>query len=48
MVSPARLAFDYEITGSAGLVALGSTVHATVDRTGRPMRIPARVKALVG
>jgi len=48
MVSPARLAFDYEITGPNGLVALGSTVHATMDRTGRPIRIPARVTALVG
>jgi acyl-CoA thioester hydrolase len=48
MVSPARLAFDYEITGAAGLVARGSTVQATMDRNGRPMRIPARVKALVG
>ncbi len=48
LVSPARLAFDYEITGPNGLVAVGSTVHATMDRTGRPIRIPARVKALVG
>ena len=47
VVSPARLAFDYEITGPAGLVAVGSTVHATVDRSGRPMRLPARVKELM-
>ena len=34
LVSAARLAFDYEITGPDGLVAEGETVHATVDRTG--------------
>lgn len=48
LVSPARLAFDYEMTGPGGLVALGATVHATMDRTGRPIRMPARIKALVG
>lgn len=48
LVSPARLAFDYEVTGPTGLLAVGSTVHATTDRTGRPIRIPARVKALLG
>ncbi len=47
MVSPARLAFAYEITGPAGLVAVGSTVHTTIDRTGRPIRIPGRIKELV-
>ncbi len=48
VVSPARLAFDYEITGpSSALVAVGSTVHATIDRTGRPMRLPARLKELI-
>lgn len=48
MVSPARLAFDYEVTGPAGPIAAGSTVHATIDRSGRPIRIPARVKDLIG
>lgn len=47
VVSPARLAFDYEITGPAGVIAVGSTVHATVDRTGRPIRMPARIKELL-
>ncbi len=47
VVSPARLAFDYEITGPTALVAVGSTVHATMDRTGRPMRMPARIKELL-
>ena len=47
VVSPARLAFDYEITGPSALVAVGSTVHATIDPTGRPMRLPARLKELI-
>ena len=47
VVSPARLAFDYEITGPTALVAVGSTVHATMDRTGRPIRMPARIKELL-
>lgn len=47
LVSPARLAFDYEITGPATLVAVGSTVHATMDRAGRPIRMPARLKELI-
>lgn len=47
IVSPARLAFDYEITGPAALVAVGSTVHATMDRSGRPIRLPARIKELI-
>ncbi len=47
VVSPARLAFDYVVTGPSALVAIGSTVHATMDRTGRPMRLPARIKELI-
>lgn len=48
MVSPARLAFDYEVAGPGGPIAVGSTVHATIDRNGKPMRIPARVRDLIG
>jgi acyl-CoA thioesterase FadM len=48
-VSPVRLAFTYEITrrADATLLATGHTVHATVDRNGRPVRLPARVKELI-
>jgi acyl-CoA thioester hydrolase len=48
LVSPARLAFDYEVSGPGGVVAVGSTVHATLDRSGRPVRVPATVKDLIG
>jgi len=47
LVSPARLAFEYEITGPSALVAHGETVHATLDRQGRPVRVPARIKDLM-
>jgi len=48
MVSAVRLAFDYQLVRKADAVtiATGSTVHATVDATGRPVRLPARVKDL--
>lgn len=48
-VSPIRLAFDYEIVRrqDGALVARGHTVHATIDRAGRPVRLPARVKELL-
>jgi acyl-CoA thioester hydrolase len=50
LVSAVRLAFDYEVVRRADAVtmALGHTVHATLDTRGRPVRIPARVKALLG
>jgi acyl-CoA thioester hydrolase len=47
LVSAVRVAFDYEITGPAMVVAAGHTVHATLDRQGRPVRVPARVKELI-
>jgi hypothetical protein len=28
-------------------VAIGHTVHATIDDRGRPVRVPAQVKALL-
>ena len=48
-VSAVRLAFDYEIVrrGDAAVLAAGHTIHATIDRAGRPVRIPARVKELI-
>jgi acyl-CoA thioester hydrolase len=49
LVSPARLAFDYEIVrrGDGAVLAVGHTIHATIDRAGRPVRLPARVKELL-
>jgi len=49
LVSAVRLAFDYDVVRRADGQALASgyTVHATVDRSGRPTRLPTRVKELV-
>ena len=48
MVSPVRIQFSYEVVRSADqkTLATGSTVHATIDRAGRPCRVPERVRAL--
>jgi acyl-CoA thioester hydrolase len=48
LVSPVRLAFDPTVSRPADdtHIAAGHTVHATVDRTGRIVRLPARVKDL--
>jgi acyl-CoA thioester hydrolase len=42
----ARLRFDYELRRPGGEqpLALGHTVHAAVDRSGRPVRIPAGIR----
>jgi len=47
-LSPVRVQFDYEAIRRADgtLLATGHTVHATIDRDGRPVRMPDRVKDL--
>jgi acyl-CoA thioester hydrolase len=49
LASPVRLRFDYQIRRAADgtLLAEGHTVHAAVDGTGRPRRLPERVRELV-
>jgi acyl-CoA thioester hydrolase len=49
LVSPVRIAFEYDAVRLADgqTVATGYTVHATIDRSGRPTRLPARVKELL-
>lgn len=48
LVTPIRLAFDYRVLRQADgqLLATGYTVHAAIDRTGRPVRLPERVRNL--
>jgi acyl-CoA thioester hydrolase len=48
LVSPVRVAFSYEIVRPSDrqTVATGQTVHASLDRNGRPCRLPDRVKGL--
>jgi acyl-CoA thioester hydrolase len=48
LMSPARVAFTYEVvrSGDSQTMATGRTVHASIDRSGRPCRLPQRVKEL--
>ena len=45
-VSPVRVRFDYEVirAGDAVVLATGHTVHAVLDRSGRPRRLPERAR----
>jgi acyl-CoA thioester hydrolase len=45
-VGHVRLAFTYEVrrAGTAGPLAVGSTVHASLDREGRPCRLPDELR----
>jgi acyl-CoA thioester hydrolase len=48
VVSPVRVRFDYDVVrplDGAKLVT-GFTVHATLDRNGKPCRLPARAREL--
>jgi acyl-CoA thioester hydrolase len=46
-VSPVRIEFIYEVIRpvDATTIATGRTVHAALDRDGKPRRLPPRVKA---
>jgi acyl-CoA thioester hydrolase len=46
MLSPVRMEFEYQVirTEDREIAAAGKTVHAAVDPTGRPCRLPARVR----
>lgn len=47
-LSPVRVQFEYEVVRAVDdtVLATGHTVHATIDRNGRPVRMPDRVKDL--
>jgi acyl-CoA thioester hydrolase len=48
LLSPVRIRFDYELRrdDQAQAVAFGHTVHAALDASGRPCRLPGRVREL--
>jgi acyl-CoA thioester hydrolase len=48
LVSPVRVQFIYEVlrTEDRTVLATGVTVHATLDRRGRPSRLPERVRSV--
>jgi acyl-CoA thioester hydrolase len=49
LLSRARVGFDYEISRpiDATINAVGRTVHAAVDATGRPCRLPDYIRELL-
>lgn len=49
LVSPVRVKFLYDLVRPADdvLLATGYTVHASLDRGGRPRRLPDRVRELL-
>jgi acyl-CoA thioester hydrolase len=48
LVSAVRVRFDYRVVraGDACILASGHTVHASLDPTGRPRRLPAQVQTI--
>ena len=46
MLSPVRMEFDYQVVRSQDgtIAAEGKTVHAALDASGKPCRLPARVR----
>jgi len=49
LVSPVRMKFMYDVVRPADdlLLATGYTIHASIDRGGRPCRLPDRVRQLL-
>ena len=49
LLSPVRVKFTYEVVrpADAATLATGTTVHATLDRNGRPCRLPERVRTVL-
>lgn len=50
LMTAVRVRFDYEVwrAGEEGPLATGHTIHAAMDRSGRPCRLPAAVRELIG
>ncbi len=46
MVSQVRMQFEYEVVRriDGTMAAVGHTVHAALDRAGRPCRLPERIR----
>jgi acyl-CoA thioester hydrolase len=49
VLSPVRVQFTYEVVraADAAMLATGTTVHAALDRAGRPCRLPERVRTVL-
>jgi acyl-CoA thioester hydrolase len=46
LYSPVRMEFTYEVVlkTSADIAAIGRTVHAALNKKGRPCRLPSRIR----
>jgi acyl-CoA thioester hydrolase len=46
LLSPVRMEFEYQVirTQDSSVVATGKTVHAALNPSGRPCRLPGRVR----
>ncbi len=49
LLTPVRVRFDYQVQRATDdtPLAVGHTVHASVDAGGKPVRLPARVRRLL-
>lgn len=49
LVSPVRVKFDYQVVRCADGAALaaGHTVHASLDTSGKPRRLPERIRGVL-
>ena len=49
LLSPVRVKFTYEVMRAVdgAMLATGTTVHATLDRNGRPCRLPERLRTVL-
>ena len=49
LLTPVRIRFDYDLfrARDQALTALGYTVHAALDPSGKPCRLPERVRVLL-
>ena len=47
LLTPVRIRFDYEIVRGDEVLVTGHTIHAALDRRGRPCRLPARVRDII-
>jgi acyl-CoA thioester hydrolase len=43
LLTPVRIRFDYEVQRGPDVAAVGHTIHAALNGSGRPCRLPARV-----
>ena len=49
LLSPARVEFNYQVVRSSdrAVVAVGQTIHAAIDASGRPRRLPKNIEMIL-